>query len=1204
MAGNATIGALRVVLGLESATFTEGLSKAQVELRKAGARMQSVGAAMEKVGGILAIGITAPVVALGASALKASANFQTAMNKVSISTQATAKEMGALETAARQIGKSTVFSASEAADAMDMLAKTGLDVQTILGGAAKAAVDLAAAAGSELEPAASAISDSIQQFKRSSDQLPATVNQITGAVNQSKLSFDDYALALGQAGGVAAGLGVSFEDFNAAIAGTSALFSSGSDAGTSFKTFLTTLVPKSKDAAAAMQQYGLSFFDAGGRMKSVSDIAEMLREKLGGLSDEAKNEVLKDIFGTDAMRTALGLMDLGAQGLDKIKQKIAETDAAAQAAKRMEGFAGQMEQLRWSFEDLGIAIGKAGLLQAATALVSGLTGLLEKLSEADPVLLKVGVAVAAAAAAFGAAVLVGGAFTSALGSVISAMAVVGPMLAGLVPLLGPVGLAVAAVVAAFLLFKNQIVPALKVFWTTLQDVVGPKVAPLFEAVKGAVAALGEVFGLIFGPGAGGASEALNFFAAAAARYLGGVVDLLTGMIGAVTHVVQAIVALFKGDFSGAFEHVGRAVQAFVKGVSNAFGTMYPEVAKWVQQTFLAVKTWLVDKLTAIFDSVKKKVQGVSDAFFKMYDAVVGHSYVPDMVEEVGDWFDKLGPLMVEPAASATDAVAQSFREAADDVSASVDGLFRAFKNKDWVGAISGIEGAIAGIKKAYAAGKAMTGGLGSQANGIAGGVGAAAGAVAPYVGGVGGSVLSGVALGAQLGSIVPGIGTAIGAVVGGIGGLIGGLFGKSKAKKKAKKEAEAKAKAEAEQKAAQEAATKRALEIQLLEASGDALGAEAALREEVLKGMSAENAALQKEIWAKQDAQKLVDQQRALELEMLEALGDAQGALALQRQDELKAITDEGLRARKQAIYDVIDATAAREAAEADWAAKIEASTAQVEAATDAATDQLEKTAERFDGLAESLADLNASLRAESLATSPASSLAASKRQFDNLASRVSGGDATALDGLGAAAKAFADASRGGAASSAENARNMASIRRALTNGEALAKAQAAAARTEIDALNSMVEGQLGIRLGVKAVEDRVLDVVKAVQAAAAVQAQANGALAAVASQVAAAVQAASSAASATNISTPVVSVDPASLVGIDVAAAQATVAGLGGSEAVDLSAAGMNISNADVVAALAKLTIATEQGVVNTGNLRYLRLWNGDGMPEIRDVA
>lgn len=653
--GSATIGALHVVLGLDSAEFTKGLQQAQAQLRRASRQFKAAGDQMASIGKTLSLSITAPLAAMGVAVVRTAADFESSMTKVGISTKATAREMVALQAEARKIGKDTVFSATEAADAMDLLAKTGLNATTILGGAARATVDLAAAAGSGLEPAAAAIADTLQQFKLSTAELPSIVNQITGAVNESKLSFDDYSLAIGQAGGVAAGLGVDFDDFNTVLAATSANFASGSDAGTSFKTFLQRLVPQSKDAAAAMAQYGLSFFDANGQMKSMSAIAELLREKLGGLSDEAKTNVLTEVFGTDAMRTALGLMDQGAAGLDRVAAAIRSTDAAAQAAKRMEGFNGQLQQLKGSLEELAIVIGESGLLNALTGIVTGLSGLVDRMSEADPALVKMSVTFAAVAAAIGPMVIVIGSAITAVGTILGLLSA---------PITLPIVVGVAAAAAAFAVFGDEIIPALKSFGQALVDTIGPKLTPLFDALSGAVSSLAGVFDGAMG-GDGRLSLALITFGEIIARVFGASIDLLTGALNVVSEIFQTLAAVLRGDLTGAFEHFGGIAIALAKGLSNAFRTLFPEVVASVKALYEGVAKWLGGGLARVMDSVRQKARDVGDAFFQLYDRVVGHSYVPDMVEGVAAWMRKLDAGMVKPAKAATTKTAAEFEKLRD-----------------------------------------------------------------------------------------------------------------------------------------------------------------------------------------------------------------------------------------------------------------------------------------------------------------------------------------------------------------------------------------------------------------------------------------------------------------------------------------------------------------------------------------------------------
>jgi len=172
---------------------------------------------------------------------------------------------------------------------MEMLGRNGLTATQILEGAADASLGLAAATGTDLSNAANIATDAMSQFNIAAADMGGVADLITGATVNSKFSIDDFQLAMASAGGVAGAVGVSFEDFATTISAISPSFASGSDAGTSLKTMLTTLNPKSKEAAGLMKQLGIitanganQFFDAAGNMKSMSDISGVLSKRLPG----------------------------------------------------------------------------------------------------------------------------------------------------------------------------------------------------------------------------------------------------------------------------------------------------------------------------------------------------------------------------------------------------------------------------------------------------------------------------------------------------------------------------------------------------------------------------------------------------------------------------------------------------------------------------------------------------------------------------------------------------------------------------------------------------------------------------------------------------------------------------------------------------------------------------------------------------------
>lgn len=270
-------------------------------------------------------------------------------------------------------------SATEASDAIMALATNGLSMTDIMDGAARSSVLLANSTGADFGQAATIATDVMSLFNISAADMTRAVDGITGVTVASKFGINDYALALAQGGGVASAVGVSFEDFNTSIAATSSFFSSGADAGTSYKTFLQRLVPTTDSARGAMSELGLitadgsnAFFDASGNMKSMQEITGILQAAIGGLSDEQKNQYTSTIFGTDAMRTAIGLAETGSERFNELAGQIGATSAEMSAATRMDTFSGAMEVLWGIVETLSINIGQA-FLPGARAIVEWAT---------------------------------------------------------------------------------------------------------------------------------------------------------------------------------------------------------------------------------------------------------------------------------------------------------------------------------------------------------------------------------------------------------------------------------------------------------------------------------------------------------------------------------------------------------------------------------------------------------------------------------------------------------------------------------------------------------------------------------------------------------------------------------------------------------------------------------------------------------------
>jgi TP901 family phage tail tape measure protein len=328
-------------------------------------------------------------VALG-SAVKKAADFEAQLSSVKAVTGASNAEMEQFRQLAIQMGANTKFSALEALQAIEELAKAGVSTSDILNGGLKGALDLAAAGELNLAEAAEIASTALNAFKADHLSVAQAANILAGAANASATDVQELRYGLAASAAVASGAGLSFRDTATALAVFAQNGLKGSDAGTSLKTMLLNLTPSSKQAAEEMKKLGIitengknQFFDAHGKVKSFAEIAEVLQDRLKNLSEEQRNQALKTMFGTDAIRAANIAFKEGAEGVRQMAQEMSKTTAAEVARQRMDNLKGTMEQLRGAFETAQIEMGTM-FLPVLRSLANGVQNVVDWFSQLSP----------------------------------------------------------------------------------------------------------------------------------------------------------------------------------------------------------------------------------------------------------------------------------------------------------------------------------------------------------------------------------------------------------------------------------------------------------------------------------------------------------------------------------------------------------------------------------------------------------------------------------------------------------------------------------------------------------------------------------------------------------------------------------------------------------------------------------------------------
>jgi len=441
MAGE--LGKIFISIMGDTKDFNASLASVQKKLENAGRNMRNVGKKMSMF-------VTAPIVGVGVGVLKAASDFEFSMNRIQAITGAAGEDFEALENQAKELGRTTQFSASQAAEAMNFLGMAGFDTNEILG-AMPGTLELAATASMDLGSAADIVSNILTGFGINVDDLSHVNDVLAQTMTSTNTDLNMLGESFKYVGPIASGAGLTIEETAAAIGMMGNAGIQGSMAGTSLRQAISRLLTPSDEATEIMNELGIKVLDADGNLRSMEDIIRQLED-----SGASTAEIMQ-IFGQRAGPAMAALVKQGADSFADLRDSLENADGTAKrmADVTMQGLRGEFKAFMSAIEGLALAIAESGLLEWATNFVGKAAELIRNLSEANPILFKVGIIVAGVAAAIGPLLIV-------LGQMITAISAIAPVVTALQPIImgamGPAGwmiLAItAAAAAALLIIKN------------------------------------------------------------------------------------------------------------------------------------------------------------------------------------------------------------------------------------------------------------------------------------------------------------------------------------------------------------------------------------------------------------------------------------------------------------------------------------------------------------------------------------------------------------------------------------------------------------------------------------------------------------------------------------------------------------------------------------------------------------------------------
>ena len=399
-----SIGEIYAELSLKTDKLHDGIKKSNREIAKLeqdiDKAVESINAKLAVIGTSLSIGVTAPLTLFGKAALDTFSNFEQSMQNTFSVMGASASEMEALRKKAEDMGATTRFSASQAADALYSLGSAGQTAAQAMN-SLDGVLQLAGATGSDLAFTSSTIASTLSQFNLQADKASHIADVFSTAIGKSQANMTKLSYSMKYVGPVAAGLGVSLETSTAALMRLYNTGFGGEQAGTILRSGLQKLASGTDDVKKKLQELGVSYDEVNPKTNNLADIIERLKD---ANIDVAKSS---DLFGEAAAAGMQALIEGGGDALRTMDGLLQASDGAAKKMQDIQNasFANTKAELSSAFEAVQITL-TSNVIPAVDAVAKSITRILQVVNELPVGVQTTGTAFAALAAAAGPLLLV------------------------------------------------------------------------------------------------------------------------------------------------------------------------------------------------------------------------------------------------------------------------------------------------------------------------------------------------------------------------------------------------------------------------------------------------------------------------------------------------------------------------------------------------------------------------------------------------------------------------------------------------------------------------------------------------------------------------------------------------------------------------------------------------------------------------------
>lgn len=590
----------------QSATAVQKIAATGESLKTTGDNISNAGKKL--------LPVTAAVTGLGTASVTTAANFESSMSQVQATMGITKDSMStldgqsvntmdALSNLAKEMGASTAFSATECAEALNYLALAGYSTQE-MADTLPTVLNLAAAGGIDLASASDMVTDAMSALGMETSEADTMVDQMAKTASTTNTSVAQLGEGILTIGATAKSIKGGTAELNTALGILANNGIKGAEGGTHLRNIILSLQNPTDQAAAKMQELGVSVYDSEGNMRSMNDILGDLNTSMEGMTSEDKANIISTIFNKTDLSSVNALLANTGSTWDSLQSSIENSAGAAQqmADTQLDNLQGQLTLLKSALEGLAISFGQL-LMPALKSIVGAVQKVVDWLNSLDEGTKKVIVTVALVAGALGPVLIVVGKVISAVGTIMTIV----PKIAGVINtvktafmalnatmLANPIVLIVAAIVALIAIFVvlwNKC-EGFRNFWKGLWEGIKNIVSTVVEALKG-------------------------FF---------------TGVIDFVKNNWQALLLMLVNPFAGAFkllydncEGFRNFINGILEKIKTALTNAWTAITTGIQTAWNAISSFFTtiwEGIKTIFSTVLEAIKTAITTYINAYKTVI------------------------------------------------------------------------------------------------------------------------------------------------------------------------------------------------------------------------------------------------------------------------------------------------------------------------------------------------------------------------------------------------------------------------------------------------------------------------------------------------------------------------------------------------------------------------------------------------------